>query len=388
MYFLLKLTAKDFMISNILTILAQLINFKSVTPKGRDALEFIADYLRPLGFNCLIKSFDPENEVTNLYAQLGNNVPNICFAGHVDVVPPLHEDLWHSDPFKMLIKDDCVFGRGVVDMKGAIACFMVAVTEFLKENSPNGSISFLLTTDEEGPGTYGLQKMLEYIKNGQQKIDFCILGEPTTKEIVGDTIKIGRRGSINFDLHIKGRQGHVAYPQEARNPLKILVTVLYDLVNTKLDHGTKFFQSSNLEITSIEGINPVNNIILEEAAAKFNIRFNDNHTLHSLEILIKQIIEKYTKEYELKYECSSLPFIQPYSKNMQIFSEIVKEQTGISPKIDTNGGTSDARFIHQYAEVVEFGLNCNQAHKIGEYSKICDLQILYNVYYDSLVRFL
>ena len=378
------------MLPQILTILDRLISFKSVTPQGLDALEFIADYLKPLGFKCLIKTFGPKDEVANLYAVRGNQAPNICFAGHVDVVPPLNEDLWQSDPFKMTIKDDnIVVGRGVVDMKGAIACALAAVEKFIREyEDHNGSISFLLTTDEEGDGTYGLQKMLEYIKDTQPKIDFCILGEPTTRRNIGDTIKIGRRGSINFDLKIKGKQGHVAYPDKAINPMPIKTKILYDLVTNKLDDGTEFFQSSNLEITSMEGVNLVTNIIPESVKVKFNIRFNDHHTPQTLIDRVTGVIEQYSSAYELHNTCSSLPFIQAYSKQMQCFADLVQQETNIKPDIETNGGTSDARFIHRYAQVVEFGLNCNPAHQINEYSTIYDLQILANVYYNSLVKFL
>ena len=375
---------------NVLNVLEQLIAFKSITPTGKDAIDFVADYLRKLGFECLIKTLGPNGqEVTNLYATLGHEVPNICFAGHIDIVPPGDEKLWQSDPFQMQVKDDLVFGRGTVDMKGAIACCLVAVSEFLKENkNHNGTISFLLTTDEEGDGTHGLKEMLEYIKDIEPKIDFCILGEPTTEHEVGDTIKIGRRGSINFDLTINGKQGHVAYPEKAINPMPIVISALKGLIETEFDSGSEFFQKSNLEITSIEGQNPVRNVIPFSVSTKFNIRFIDKHTPSDLAAKVAHVISQYSDDYELNYSCTSLPFVQEYSKEIERFADIVYDTCGIRPKIKTNGGTSDARFIHKYTQVVEFGLNCDLAHKIDEHTKICDLQTLYNVYYSSLVKLL
>ncbi len=374
----------------ILDVLEKLISFKSITPNGKDAIEFVANYLQKLGFKCLIKTFGPkEQKVTNLYATLGCNAPNICFAGHIDVVPPGNDSLWQSNPFRMYVKDDLVFGRGAVDMKGAIACSLVAVSEFLKENkNHNGTISFLLTTDEEGDGTHGLKEMLEHIKDIAPKIDFCILGEPTTKHEIGDTIKIGRRGSINFDLTVKGKQGHVAYPEKAINPMPILISILKDLIETEFDSGSEFFQKSNLEVTSIEGQNLVRNVIPSSVSAKFNIRFNDKHVPSDLAAKVAHIISKHSDDHDLKYSCTSLPFVQAYSKEIQHFADIVYDTCSIRPKIDTNGGTSDARFIHKYTQVVEFGLNCDSAHKIDEHTKICDLQTLYNVYYSSLVKLL
>ena len=371
-----------------LEILEELIAFRSVTPKGSDAIKYVADFLSELGFKCDIQQFGPASEqVTNLYAVLGESAPNICFAGHLDVVPPMNENLWNTDPFKMHLQGDIVYGRGTVDMKGAIACAMSAVREFiLKGSKPNGSISFLLTTDEEGPGTYGTKMMLEHLKN--HKIDFCILGEPTSRKIIGDTIKIGRRGSINFTLKINGKQGHVAYPEQAINPAPALMTILTELQNKKLDNGSQYFQKSNLEVTSIDTGNDVSNIIPESIIVKFNIRFNDHHTANDLNIMVRSIIAQHSEDYDLQYTCSSEPFIQKYSNRMQQFTDIVADVCKTKPTVETGGGTSDARFIHKFTEVVEFGLNCDLAHKINEYTKISDLQTLHNVYYNCLNEFL
>ena len=375
---------------NILPILKKLISFRSVTPKGADAIEYVAQFLSELGFTCETKNFGTgEEAVTNLYAILGDTTPNICFAGHLDVVLPMNEALWNYDPFKMTIQDKIVYGRGAVDMKGAIACYLSAAAAFLKENrKPKGSISFLLTTDEEGEAKHGTKEMLEHIKNYTPKIDFCILGEPTTKHRIGDTIKIGRRGSVNFTLKVSGKQGHVAYPEKSVNPIPIMMRMLKDLSDKKFDSGSKYFQKSNLEITSIDTGNPLSNVIPESVSAKFNIRFNDKYTANDLSSEVIQIISRHAEDYDLKYSSSSAAFIQKYSPRMQEFAKIVQELCEITPDIETGGGTSDARFIHSYTEVVEFGLNCEPAHKINEHTTISDLQALYNVYYNCLVKFL
>lgn len=373
----------------ILTIFKKLISYKSVTPSGEDAIKYISNELSTHGFSCEIKSFgEGEERVTNLYAIYGNQKPNICFAGHLDVVPEGKKELWNSDPYKMKIDGNTVYGRGTVDMKGAIACSLAAVLHFLEHNKPNGSISFLLTTDEEGEAKYGTKMMLEHIKNKKPFIDFCILGEPTTMNNIGDTIKIGRRGSINFDITIHGKQGHVAYPEKAINPLPIMVDILKEINDQVFDNGSEFFQRTNLELTSIDTGNHVTNIIPESINAKFNIRFNNTQNTSDLVIRITKIVSKYSDNYDIKHNSSSTPFIQEYSKQMQEFASIVENECKIKPKIDTGGGTSDARFIHKYTEVVEFGLNCNFAHKINEHTKISDLQTLYNVYYNTLVKFL
>lgn len=415
-----------------LQILKTLIAFRSITPHSSGSIEYIESLLSEHGFVCDVQVFgEGQNKVTNLYAIYGNSSPNICFAGHVDVVPPGDEKSWQHDPFQMTITKNIiplhifdqtdefksalaqrsnlseqkqvlknspvaseicngiVCGRGAVDMKGAISVSLASAINFIKTNIDfKGSISFLLTSDEEGAAEHGTRKMLEHIKNFQPKIDLCILGEPTSEISVGDTIKIGRRGSVNFDLKVMGIQGHASYPEKANNPVPIMAKIVYELCNMKFDEGSEFFQPTNLEVTSIDVGNEVSNVIPESINAKFNVRFNDKHTAKAIVDIITKIILKYTNKYDLKYNSSAESFIQDYSGRMQEFASIVKEQTGINPAIKTNGGTSDARFIHRYFEVIEFGLNSNLAHKIDEYTKISDLQTLYNVYYYSLNKFL
>lgn len=376
----------------LLEILKKLVSFKSVTPKSSGAIEYIANLLAEAGFSCDIQTFGQEEseKTVNLYARYGSLKPNICFAGHIDVVPAMNEDLWVHDPFALKVIEDKVYGRGTVDMKGGIACALLAALNYLKVTpDPNGSISFLLTSDEEGEAKYGTKAMLEHLAAKGEEINFTILGEPTTQNTLGDTIKIGRRGSINFMLTIKGKQGHVAYPNKAVNPINSLIKIAADLRNFSFDNGSKFFEKTNLEITSLDVGNNVTNIIPETATIKFNVRFND---LHDSKSIVKLVMEIITKDeyvtFDLKYNSSCESFIQTYSPKMQRFAEIVESICSTKPTIETNGGTSDARFIYQYSEVVEFGLICDQAHKINEYTQISDLQTLYNVYYTSLVEFL
>lgn len=371
-----------------LDILRKLIAFKSVTPKGKEALDYISALLQEYGFKIDLQKFGQgEKETWNLYAYRGNSAPNICFAGHVDVVPPGSVNSWSSDPFILKMEADNLQGRGIVDMKGAIACSLAATIKYItKFSNHKGTISFLLTTDEEGSGEFGTKMMLEYIANKYAPIDFCILGEPTSEKKIGDMVKIGRRGSISFDLTINGTQGHVAYPDLANNPITRLVNAMNELKFYELDSGTDFFSPSNLEITTIDVNNDTTNVIPEKCYAKFNIRFNDKHSAESLLELVKLIINKHSDDYDLKHSCSSHPFIQEYSANMQSFVEVIKEQCNINPVISTSGGTSDARHIHKFAEVIEFGLNSDQAHQINECCQNYDLQMLCNVYYAYLVK--
>jgi succinyl-diaminopimelate desuccinylase len=380
------------MIEQVLETLAKLVSFKSVTPKSGGAIEYIAELLTSVGFACDIQILGEteEEKTVNLYAKYGTESPNICFAGHIDVVPPMNENLWEYDPFELKIVGEKVYGRGTVDMKGSIACAMVATLNYLKNNSKktNGSISFLLTSDEEGCAKYGTKPMLEYLVQKDEKIHFSILGEPTTRIKLGDTIKIGRRGSVNFTLAVTGKQGHVAYPFAAVNPITSSVKIAADLINIKFDEGSEFFEKTNLEMTSFDVGNSVVNIIPEQVTLNFNVRFNNLHTAKTIFGTVLETIAKHEVIFDLQYESSSEAFIQEYSEKMKKFANIVKNQCNIVPEIETNGGTSDARFIHKYSEIVEFGLSFDQAHKINEHTKISDLQTLYNVYYTSLVEFL
>ncbi|MCC8417296.1 MAG: succinyl-diaminopimelate desuccinylase [Rickettsia endosymbiont of Bryobia graminum] len=375
--------------------LKDLIAFQSITPNSSGCIEYISNILEKNGFKTEIKIFGNDDyKVTNLYAVYGNSKPNICFAGHVDVVPSGDKNLWLSNPFLTHILDDKIYGRGTVDMKGAIACFLAASLDFIKSN-PNikGSISFLITSDEEWKAEHGTVEMLKHLYSTTNNlIDLAIVGEPTSSNHVGDTIKIGRRGSINFDLTLYGTAGHVAYPEQANNPIPYLIHILNNLINHNIDQGSEFFQKSNLEITSIDVGNNITNVIPQKITAKFNIRFNDLHTSENIVELIKNIINSSCQEekikYDLNYRVSAESFTQEPIGLIADFVKIVTDTTDIHPSLSTSGGTSDARFIKNYCPVVEFGLCYNTAHKINEFTKIIDLQRLYHVYYNSLIKFL
>ncbi|WP_347939168.1 succinyl-diaminopimelate desuccinylase [Rickettsia oklahomensis] len=374
--------------------LKDLISFKSITPESNGAIEYIDGLLKKHCFKTEIKIFgDSKSEqVTNLYAVYGKGKPNICFVGHVDVVPAGDYHLWHnSAPFKVNEQDGKIYGRGVVDMKGAIACFLAAALDLIKNNPDfKGSVSFLLTSDEEGKAKHGTKEMLQYIYDQEHKIDFSVVGEPTCEKEIGDTIKIGRRGSINFKLNIEGLAGHAAYPHKANNPLPCLIKILNELINIRLDEGTEFFQSSNLEVTNIDVGNNTSNLIPASVEAYFNIRFNNLHNAETLVQLIEQIVKQYCKgykvDYKLEYINSAESFIQNPNNKIKDFADVVESTLKIKPEFSTSGGTSDARFVKNYCSLVEFGLLSETAHKINEYTKISDLQKLYDVYYNFLIE--
>lgn len=376
-----------------INFLKELIAFQSITPTSAGCIEYINNILAKNGFKTEMRIFGVEDyQVTNLYAVYGNSKPNICFAGHVDVVPEGDKTLWFRDPFIANIIDDKIYGRGTVDMKGAIACFLAASLDLITLHPKlNGSISFLITSDEEGKAEYGTKEMLKYLHlDAHNLIDLAIVGEPTSKQQVGDTVKIGRRGSINFDLVLYGTAGHVAYPNQANNPIPCLIYTLNNLINYRLDEGSKFFQESNLEITSIDVSNNTTNVIPSKITTKFNIRFNDNHSSDSILKLIEQIIQRNCLEYQVEYKLSNVVsadcFIQEPKGLITDFIQVVANTTQIDTKFSTSGGTSDARFIKNYCPVVEFGLLYSTAHKINEYTKIIDLQRLYHVYYNFLAK--
>lgn len=378
--------------TNFVKYLHELISFKSISPCGDDAIKYLRDLLVKHGFSAEIKicgGNDGDYPVSNLYASYGNAKPNICFAGHVDVVPPGDLKLWHTDPFSATTHDQNIYGRGAVDMKGAIACALDASFNFLKlHNKPQGAISFLITSDEEKVAKHGTKEMLKHLEKQQQHIDFAIVGEPTCEQKIGDVIKIGRRGSINFHLTVKGQQGHVAYPEQAHNPVHDLINIIKDLIDLQFDQGTKFFQSSSLVVTSVDVGNYVTNLTPHQASGRFNVRFNDAHSAQGIIDLVEVAIARRSNLYQLDHQLSANVFIQKPQNFIKDFADIVKKATGIIPKLSTSGGTSDARFIYNYCQVAEFGLLSKTAHQANECTKIDDLQKLYNVYYSSLCKFL
>lgn len=358
------------------TLAQQLISFPGVTPDQTGCLDFIQDYLKNLGFECTRKKFA---DVDNLYARIGTATPNLCFAGHVDVVPVLHPETWDHDPFSKMTIGNTVYGRGAVDMKGAIAAFMIAVKKRL-QTPLKGSISLLLTADEEGPAEHGTRKMVDWLQEIGEEITCCLVGEPTSVSRIGDMIKVGRRGSLNAMVTATGIAGHVAYPDQCLNPLDLIVQFYNKLKSSPLDQGNEAFQPSNLEFTTIDAGNPTSNVIPGMVHARFNIRFNDCHTGDQLAVYLRDTAAQISDRLSLDIRVSGEAFHNAGHPWAEQVATAVESVTGSRPILSTSGGTSDARFIKDIAPVVELGL-CNVlAHKDNELVSLGDLEILQRIY--------
>lgn len=367
-----------------------LIRCPSVTPADAGALGVLEGVLTEMGFTCTRLRFEEPgtDPVDNLYARLGSASPNFCFAGHTDVVPTGDRAGWTVDPFGAEIIDGKLFGRGTSDMKGAIACFVAATKSFLDRNgTPNGSISLLITGDEEGPSINGTRKVLDWMREQGEVIDACLVGEPTNPKALGDMMKIGRRGSVTATLTAYGAQGHVAYPHLADNPLPRLTEALTLLAGSPLDEGTAHFQPSTLALTTIDVGNPASNVIPAKGTAKFNIRFNDLHTPDSLEAHIRDVLEEVGGAWDLKMQTSGVAFLTPPGPLVATVAGAVTAVTGKQPELSTSGGTSDARFIKDHCPVVEFGLVGATMHKVDEHVAVADLIQLTAIYDRVLVDF-
>ena len=376
---------------NEITLAKELIRFPSITPIDAGVMKFLAKKLTAIGFKCKILEFKDKNSkpVKNLYARLGNTQPNFMFAGHLDVVPPGNIKDWTIKPFSPAIKKNHLIGRGANDMKSAIASWVVAVNNFVSNNKKiNGSISLLITGDEEGVAINGTKKVVDYLKKKKEKIDFCLVGEPTNPNKLGEMIKIGRRGSINAELTIIGTQGHVAYPHRAKNPSTSLIKILNEIKEIKFDKGTKDFQPTNLEVTKININNTADNVIPGLARATFNIRFNNKHTSSSLKNRLNKIFKKITKKdksnFKVEYRVSGEAFLTKPNKTTYMIQDVIKKITKIKPQLSTTGGTSDARFIRKIAPCLEFGLVGKTMHKVDEAVSISDLKKLTKIYYNIL----
>ena len=372
-----------------LKLAKELIRKPSITPKDAGAINLLAKNLKSLGFKCQIINF---KNVKNLYAKLGKSKPNFCYAGHTDVVPPGNVHDWSVNPFKPSVKNNKLIGRGANDMKASIACFVAAVSKFKVKNKKfKGSISLLITGDEEGAAINGTKKVVKYLKKKKEKINFCLVGEPTNPNRLGEMIKIGRRGSITGRLSIIGTQGHVAYPNMANNPSNTIVKILKKIKEIKLDKGTKNFQPSNLEITKINIDNQADNVIPGSAQAVFNIRFNNKHSSTSLKKKLNSIFRSITKKarckFNIKYEVSGEAFLTKPNKTTYMIQKIIKKITRIKPKFSTTGGTSDARFIRKISPCLEFGLVGKTMHKIDESVSLSDLKKLTNIYHNILENY-
>ena len=368
-----------------------LISCRSVTPHNDGAIEQLSHWLSEMGFKCDILNFkeDGTDDVLNLWARIGNEEgPALCFAGHTDVVPEGDETRWSTDPFAANEIDGKIIGRGATDMKGAIASFVSATKKFLDERENfAGSISFIITGDEEGIAINGTKKLLNWMQENSISFDDCIVGEPTNPKRLGEMIKIGRRGSVNGVLTVDGQQGHVAYPHLAKNPIPMLLNILNNLTSDQLDQGNEHFQPSNLEITSVDVGNKATNVIPQSASARFNIRYNDNFNSETIEDEINRRLENFKNNFSLKLEHSGDSFLTKPGKLVNDLSEIILNKTGINPDLSTSGGTSDARFIKSYGNVVEFGLISETMHQIDESVAVKDINDLSEIYYELLKKY-
>ncbi|MDA8737810.1 succinyl-diaminopimelate desuccinylase [Candidatus Pelagibacter bacterium] len=379
---------------NELQLAKELIKFPTVTPIDAGIMKFLEKKLKTLGFKTKILEFKDKNSkpVKNLYAKLGKQGPNFCYAGHLDVVPAGNLKEWTVNPFKPSVKKGHLIGRGANDMKSSIAAFVSAVSNFIgNKRKFNGSISLLITGDEEGVAINGTKKVVDYLRKKKEKIDFCLVGEPTNPNKLGEMIKIGRRGSMNGRLSIIGVQGHVAYPQRANNPSTALVQILNELKKIKFDNGTKDFQPTNLEITKINIDNSADNVIPGLANAKFNIRFNNKHTSSSIkkkiDKIIKKISNKNKSKYKIDYSVSGEAFLTKPNNTTFMIRDIIKKITKITPQLSTTGGTSDARFIRKIAPCLEFGLVGKTMHKVDEAVSLSDLKKLTLIYSNILQNY-
>jgi succinyl-diaminopimelate desuccinylase len=367
-----------------------LIRCPSVTPADAGAIGILADTLTKLGFTCHRLTSEERGgpAIENLYARLGDSAPNFCFAGHTDVVPVGDAAAWAADPFAAAVQDGLLYGRGAADMKGALAAMVSAIAAYLDAHGkPSGSISLLITGDEEGRALNGTRSVLDWMQARGETIDACVLGEPTNPERLGTMIKIGRRGSLNGRLTVRGAQGHVAYPHLADNPLPRLIKMLAALDALVLDQGTAHFDPSNLEVVTVDVGNGATNVIPAKGEAVFNIRFNDSYTGESLEALLRQTLDGVGGDYELKIELTGESFLTPPGPLARIVKDAVEAATGLRPAYSTTGGTSDARFIHRHCPVIEFGLVGETMHKIDENAAVADIQALTLIYQGVLERF-
>ena len=381
-------------IINDLQLAKELIKFPTVTPVDAGIMKFLEKKLKSIGFKTKILEFKDHDSkpVKNIYARLGKKSPNFCYAGHVDVVPPGDIKKWSSNPFIPKIKNGKLIGRGASDMKSSVASFIAAADDFVNKNKKfKGSISLLITGDEEGIAINGTKKVVEYLKRKKEKVNFCLVGEPTNPSRMGEMIKIGRRGSITGHLSIFGKMGHVAYSHKSTNPSTCIVDVLKKLKQLKFDNGSKNFQPSNLEITKINIDNKADNVIPGDAHATFNIRFNDRHSSNKLKkkinIYLRKICKKYKCKFKIEYMVSGESFITKPNKTTYMIKNIIKKNTKVNTQLSTSGGTSDARFIRKISPCLEFGMVGATMHQVDENIKVRDLRTLTKIHKEILENY-
>ncbi|KWV47815.1 succinyl-diaminopimelate desuccinylase [Bradyrhizobium macuxiense] len=381
--------------TDAVSITRDLVRCPSVTPADAGALGVLENLLKTAGFDVHRVTFSEPGtaDIDNLYARIGSAAPHITFAGHTDVVPPGDESAWTVGAFSGEVKNGYLYGRGAVDMKGGIACSVAAVLQYLKDHNgkSKGSISFLITGDEEDVSINGTVKLLQWCAERGERFDHCVLGEPSNVEVLGDMIKVGRRGSQSGTLIVDGVQGHVAYPHRASNPVPDISRLIVALSDEPLDHGSAQFQASNLEFTSVDVGNSASNVIPGQARAKFNIRYNDNHTQESLRQLVDERLVKACGN-RIRAHIEWMPsnsnvFVTKPGPFTDLAVAAIEEVTGRKPELSTSGGTSDARFISSYCPVIEFGLVGQTMHQIDERAPVADLEKLTKVYRGILDRY-
>jgi succinyl-diaminopimelate desuccinylase len=369
--------------SPTLALTRQLIALPSVTPTDAGCLELIAERLAPLGFKLeRMDSTGPTGLVRNLWARRGHASPLVCFAGHTDVVPPGPLEQWCSDPFMASMRDGCLYGRGAADMKSSIAAFIVAAESFVAERPDHhGSIALLLTSDEEGDATDGTVRVVEALKARGEKIDYCIVGEPTSVERMGDTIKNGRRGSLSARLIVKGIQGHVAYPEKVKNPIHLSAAALAELAATRWDEGNEYFPPTGFQISNIHAGTGATNVVPGTLEVQFNFRFSTASTTEELQSRVHALLDRHSLEYEIHWMIGGQPFLTPRGQLVEVLAKAIRSVTGVDSTLSTSGGTSDGRFIADICpEVVELGPINASIHKIDEHVAVADLEPLAAIY--------
>jgi succinyl-diaminopimelate desuccinylase len=373
--------------SDPVPMLQQLIRCPSVTPREAGALTVVQGWLDDAGFMSHRLVFTDQNtpDIDNLFARFGSSGPHVCFAGHTDVVPQGDESIWSHPPFAAIIKDGCIYGRGATDMKGSVTAFAAAACDYVRENPKfNGSISLLITNDEEGPAINGTVKVLQWMKDHGHVPDHCLVGEPSCVDALGDTIKIGRRGSLSFVVTVEGKQGHVAYPHKADNPIPKLTKLVERLSANPLDNGNNAFDPSSLVFTSFDVGNPAGNVIPSKATLKFNIRYSTEQTYDTLKALVNGHVEKLYAEmggvWNVNFTEGAEAFITEPGAFVGLVQDAIIEETGLTPKLSTSGGTSDARFIKDYCPVLEFGPTNATIHQTDERISVEELQATTRIY--------
>jgi len=363
----------------VIDLLAQLIRRPSITPDDAGCQEILARRLKLLGFECETMQFD---DVTNLWARRGSAGPVLCFAGHTDVVPPGAADKWDTDPFEPVVKDGYMYGRGSADMKSGLAAMITALESFVADHSDHdGSLALLITSDEEGRARDGTLKVVEELQSRNEEVDWCVLGEPSSQDRLGDIVRIGRRGSLSGMLTVRGVQGHVAYPQLADNPIGRFAPVLSDLYTTEWDRGNKFFPPTSFQVVDIQAGVGFPNVTPGELNARFNFRYSTEWDYHGLKDKVRQLFDAHDIDYELDWHLSGEPFLTEPGKLINAVSQAVTEQAGMAPELSTGGGTSDGRFISPAGtDVVELGPVNASIHKVNEHVRIDDVVALSSMY--------